>query len=198
MAKEMTNKELLLDVTMRLIAKDGLSSFSMRQVTEACEVSEALIFRHYQTKENLLLQCYRRVDREIWELFAAKETPELETEEECRRYLHDMWMTYVRFLMKSDYKALYYFAYRESKYYEPEADEEDEVPACFESAGKFIWQNVESGKDLRRIQMYVVDLTGMFIKYMHRNKGAGFERNAERMWHLLWSGILSFSEQQDL
>lgn len=196
-AKKTTNKERMLDATMQLIAKAGLVSFSMKQVTEKCQVSEALIYRHFQTKENLLLQCYRRVSEEILAMFETVKAPVLETEEECRRYLHDVWMTYVRFLMKSGYKALYYFAYRESKYYAPEADETREVPACFENAGKFIWQNEKDGNNMKRVQAYVIDLTGMFIRYMHRNKGTNFERSAERMWYLLWSGILSLSEHPE-
>ena len=145
-AKKKTNKERMLDATMQLIAKAGLVSFSMKQVTEKCQVSEALIYRHFQTKENLLLQCYQRVSEEILAMFETKKAPVLETEEECERYLHDVWMAYVRFLLKSNYKALYYFAYRESKYYEPGVDGTREVPDCFKKAGKFIWQNEKDGK----------------------------------------------------
>lgn len=68
-SRKATNKELLLDAAMQVVAKVGLHSFSMRQVTNMCGVSDMLIYRHYQSKDNFLRQCYLRAVGEMKELF---------------------------------------------------------------------------------------------------------------------------------
>ena len=63
--KKSTKKELLLDCTMKAVAEKGLMNVSMQMITKMANTAEGLIYKHYQTKENLLLQCYLHVYEDI-------------------------------------------------------------------------------------------------------------------------------------
>ena len=54
-------KEQLIEATMQVVAENGLPSFSMRKVTMKVGVSEALIYRHFLSKENLFEICFERI-----------------------------------------------------------------------------------------------------------------------------------------
>ena len=52
--EEKNRKYDLIDATMRVVAENGLPAFSMKKVTNLAGVSEALIYKHFETKEKLL------------------------------------------------------------------------------------------------------------------------------------------------
>lgn len=186
--KKITNKELLLDTTMQIIAKGGLTSFSMRQVTDACGVSDALIYRHFETKEKLLYQCYRNVEQEIQALFEKEAVPVIKTQENLCRYLHDMWIKYFTFLVQNPDKTLFYFEYRGSKYDVSETAG-DHTPPCFESARAFIKQHAHSKLRIGYCRMYLFDVTGSFAKRMIAGELSTDSQSMELIWGLLWSGM---------
>lgn len=57
-------KRKLLETAIHIVAEEGLGSFSMRKTTEQAGVSEALIYKHYESKENLLRVCFETVSGE--------------------------------------------------------------------------------------------------------------------------------------
>ena len=54
-------ERIIKDTTMKLIAKNGLASFSMRQITDECGINESLMYRYFETRENLLKKCYEEL-----------------------------------------------------------------------------------------------------------------------------------------
>lgn len=196
--EKLTKKDMLMDATMRIVAQGGLTSFSMRQVTKAIGVSEALIYRHYETKENLLFQCFQDVNRQIADLFTDETLPTAASEKELFEYLHGLWMKYFTFLVRSDYKTLFYFEYRDSIYYQtvltdgkcgtPHAQTYfKSVAGIFEAIDKerHIYDKVSP--DI--FWTYVLDVTGVFAKQIIRGKSAIDEQNFENIWQLIYSGL---------
>ena len=43
-------ERIIKDTTMKLIAKNGLASFSMRQITDECGINESLMYRYFETR----------------------------------------------------------------------------------------------------------------------------------------------------
>src|SRR4051794_32259742 len=46
-------KKQLIDISMKLFAEQGFDGTSTREIAEAAGVTEAIIFRHFRTKEDL-------------------------------------------------------------------------------------------------------------------------------------------------
>lgn len=47
-------KRKIMDATMRIVAEKGLESFAVLQAAKLAHVNEALVYRDFGTKENLL------------------------------------------------------------------------------------------------------------------------------------------------
>ncbi len=190
-----TKKEMLLDTTMRIIAQGGLSSFSMRQVTKAIGVSDALIYRHYETKENLLFQCFQSVEQQIDELFVAENMPQLSSELELYEYIKKLWMRYFYFLVKNDYKTLFYFEYRDSLHL-PTFQKNGDVEADIYSEGFAHTFDMIDNKyhildkvGVDYFWTYILDVTGIFAKRVIREELPIDEQSCENVWHLIYAGV---------
>lgn len=197
--EKLSKKDMLLDETMRIVAEKGLLSFSMRQVTQAIGVSEALIYRHYGTKENLLFQCFQSVDKQIAALFDNGSVPSLSTDEELYVYMKGLWMRYFSFLIQNGYRTLYYFEYRDSPYI-------GTIMANVEKYGTLsaqtyfknfvaIFEVIDKAHHVSdKIQAdylwtYVLDVTGIFAKRVIRGELPGDESGCENAWKLIYAGL---------
>lgn len=195
MAENPTKKELLLDATMKIVAENGLLSFSMRQVTKEVGTSETLIYRHFGTKENLLFQCFQTVDREIAALFAHEQVPELASREDVVQYIHGLWMRYFSFLIQNGYKTLYYFEYRDSPYIATVVKHGDQAAKTyfsgFAEAFHVLNQNyrVLEKVDSDHLWTYILDVTGVFARRIIRGELPQDAASRESAWRLIFQGL---------
>jgi AcrR family transcriptional regulator len=56
-------QEQILDRTVELVARDGLANLTMKRIAERVGFSEAAIYRHFPTKQRLLLGLMDRLER---------------------------------------------------------------------------------------------------------------------------------------
>ena len=66
----MTKKELILKKSLELFSSKGFKATSTRSIAHSAEVSEGLIFKHFKSKNGLLL--------ELLKIGASKSTPEIQ------------------------------------------------------------------------------------------------------------------------
>lgn len=192
---KITKKELLLDYTMRAVAENGLMSFSMQTVTKMAGTAEGLIYKHYQTKENLLLQCYLYIYKEIRECIEKDATlPELTTKEDAFEYLRNLWEKYFNYLMSNSYKTLYMYEYRVSPYMKAAVINGDIDPKNYFKKTVNTFYTLDDkfqvlGRiDLRSLFIYITDVTIVFAVRII-NEGNTFDESLyENIWNLIWSG----------
>ena len=190
-----TKKELLLDATMKIVAKGGLFSFSMRQATQAIGTSEALIYRHFESKEKLLFQCFQSVDKQIAALFADEKVPPITSAEELYQYIRDLWMRYFTFLIRNDYKTLYYFEYRDSPYITTVSKYEGLAARTYFKGFADVFHTFNKNFNLLEkikadyLWTYILDVTGIFAKRVIRGELQGDAQGCENAWNLIFQGI---------
>lgn len=198
----MTRKELLLDATMRVVAEKGLFSFSMKQVTKLVGTSEALIYRHFETKENLLLQCFQSVDRQIAALFMKMEPKKVNSGPELYQYIHDLWMTYFTFLVQNDYRTLFYFEYRDSPYIATVLKHSDAAAQSYFKSFVDIFYSFDSVFHIYEkvnpdyLWTFVLDVTGIFAKRIIRRELPEGEESYENVWRLMYAGMAGLLQSQ--
>ena len=91
-------KRKLLETAIHIVAEEGLGSFSMRKTTEQAGVSEALIYKHYESKENLLRVCFETVSGEIRTLFSDVSAERDISPEALPGSVHALWTRIFSFL----------------------------------------------------------------------------------------------------
>lgn len=196
MAKKSEKKELLLDCTMRAVAENGLLAVSMQMVTKMASTAEGLIYKHFQTKENLLLECYLSLYREIREKIESgiAQGKKARSKEEMFSFLREIWKKYFYYLVSNPYKAKYFYEYRNSAYMKSaaEAGKIDPKNFFFKTVELFTLFDEKFklfGKiDMKWFFYYVADLSIVFaIRVINEGKECD-EKMIEHIWNLVWGG----------
>ena len=89
-------KERLLVAGLREIEEHGFNDFSLRRVASSCNLSCAAPYRHFRSKEELLIEIFRYINSR-WQML-AKEINKAFADSTARR-LTELSVAYLRFLI---------------------------------------------------------------------------------------------------
>ncbi len=89
-------KERLLVAGLREIEEHGLNDFSLRRVASSCNLSCAAPYRHFKSKEELLIEIFKYINSR-WQML-AKEIDRVYGENTGRRIV-ELSVAYLRFLI---------------------------------------------------------------------------------------------------
>lgn len=193
--KSAERKRELTDATMQIVAEQGLHGFSMRQVTRKVGVSEALLYRYFPTKEELLYSCFESMHKGIAAVFAHAKVPDFENLTDTFETIRNLWTDYFVFLVKSGYRTIFYFDYRDSSYMKHILEKDEEARNTYFSGfvqlfyafeNKYhILKNVESNY----LWTYILDTTGIFAKRVIRGELPASDENYDVIFKLIFGGI---------
>lgn len=185
----------LMQKTMDIVAEKGLDGFSMKQVTDRLGLSEALLYKYFSTKENLLYQCFMSVNKQIAGLFVGMELPQGDIAA-VGEFVHRQWEQYFRFMVNNGSRSLFYYAYRESTYLqkvlmcnnaEVAQDMQPFMQIMKGIAGE-VGLKAEVSTDY--IWLYLLEGTGNFVKYIIRNNMKLEDVDIDGIWKLLSGGLM--------
>ena len=107
-----------MQAAVEIVAKEGLTNFSMRKVTEKVGVSEALIYKYFGTKDQFLFECYISMHGAIGAMFEDFDMPPIRSRADTEAVCEQLWRKYFAFLIKGRERTIFYFEYRDSPYIE--------------------------------------------------------------------------------
>lgn len=200
MASE-NKKSELIEACMKIVAEVGLSAFSMKKVTNYVGVSEALIYRHFETKDKLLYICFETVHRQIAGLFQTASVKLPQTEQEIRLSIYNLWMTYFTFLVQNDYRTIFYFEYRDSPYIHAVRESDQEVQTTYFKNFVDIYYAYEQAFQISsktseaHLWSYILDTSGIFAKRIIRGELPNTKESYEIIWRLISGGILGLFQE---
>lgn len=192
----------LIDVTMQVAAETGLTALSLKKVTRRAGVSEALIYKYFETKENLLNNCFKSVHKQIASLFDRMEIPMIRTPEEVYLAVRTLWMTYFSFLVKNSYRTIFYFEYRDSPYIQYVVENDEEAKNTYfhnfgEILSVFFEQfHIYEHTNPDHLWVYVLDATGIFARRVIRGELPDTDESRENIWRLMFRGMSGLLYEQ--
>ncbi len=188
-------KRELLETTMKLAARTGLEAFPLKQVTKEAGVSEALLFRYFENREVLLYSCFESVHMQIAELFENMEMRKFTTQSELFFFIRNGWENYFNFLVKNDYRTIFYFEYRDSAHMRNILQNDEEARSTYfknfvdmVQMARNEYQGLNS-IDQRFLWTYLLDTTGIFAKRMIRGELPNTPESRNIIWSLLVGGL---------
>ena len=185
-------ERIIMDTTMKLIAKNGLASFSMRQITDECGINESLMYRYFETRENLLRQCYEVLYQKIIDVHKDVDLEKLRQGEVLEAF-HKMYIEMIDLLISEDNRTLFYYEYCE--YLNVKANHDAfKKNAVLKDIMKALKTSVPTSitdKEGRIIIYYVVDVTSCFAKRIIRNNLPNNEETKEYVWCILKAGLMN-------
>lgn len=196
MTAKKAKKEILLDCAMKAVAENGLMSVSMQMVTKMAGTAEGLIYKHYGTKENLLLQCYLSLYEEIRDCIEEEigDPHGIDNREDMFAFLEEIWKRYFTYLLRNRYKTLYFYEYRNSAYMKSAAmsgkiDPKNyfvkTVEVFYEFDRKF---DILHKIDIKWFFYYVTDISIVFAIRLINEEMECDEKMLNTVWNLVWGG----------
>ena len=188
-------ERIIMDTTMKLIAKNGLASFSMRQITDECGINESLMYRYFETRENLLKKCYEELYHKIIAVHKDVDIEKLKNGEVVEAF-HKMYIEMINLLISEDYRTLFYYEYCE--YLNVKADKDifekntvlkDLMYELKESVSTTI-----TDKEGRILIYYIADVTSCFAKRIIRKNLPNNDETKEYIWRILKAGIKNLTK----
>ncbi|HIZ44381.1 MAG TPA: TetR/AcrR family transcriptional regulator [Firmicutes bacterium] len=176
-------KRKLLETAIHIVAEEGLGSFSMRKTTEQAGVSEALIYKHYESKENLLRVCFETVSGEIRTLFSGVSAERDISPEALPGSVHALWTRIFSFFISSGGHALFYFEYLNSRYSGGELP--FWLPLLLPSAAASRFQ------DPVLLWDFILDTTCCFARRIIQGQIPDTPEIYDTVWKLISSGIFT-------
>lgn len=189
------NEALLIQATMDIVAEKGLDGFSMKQVTNRVGVSEALLYKYFDTKDNLLLQCFMSVNRQISALFKAVKVPKTDDLSELAEFLHALWKKYFCFMVENGNRSLFYYAYRESTYLQKvlmstNKEVADDMAPFMSIATELIAKFKPNAKvPIDYLWVFLIEGTGGFVKQALSHQYSIKELDVDSIWLLMAGGL---------
>lgn len=191
----MTETEFaLLQAAMDTVAEKGLEGFSMKQVTNRVGLSEALLYKYFDSKENLLLQCYLSVNQQIAELFADVQLPPQWNLLAQYNLVHQQWERYFRFMVENGNRSLFYYAYRDSGNLQKVLMRNNIQAAQDMASFMMLTRGLTNGKLCSGIPedyiwMFLLESTGAYVKYAIRNQIPIEQIDTDSIWLLISGGL---------
>lgn len=197
-------KDELMDATMRVISENGFGGFSMKQVTQLACVGETLVYKHFETKENLLHECFLKFHKLINEFSANYSVDEFQkwvqngNVDKAVDIFKEVWMDYLDFLITNSFRTVYYFEYRDSIYVQNVLQKRNlfyeehlsDFYYGFKVSGELFHLN-----NFDRIHIFwthVLDGVGRYACKVIKGEIADTKENRELMWAMTYGGIKVF------
>jgi AcrR family transcriptional regulator len=184
-------KKKMMDMTMKIIAERGLDSFSVAQAATAAAINEALVYRDFGTKENLLAVCYAQVNQEILQEYQNEEKKIMLTKEDMAEKMNDHWSRFFDCLIDGGYKTLFFQQYRDSAYHKKAMTEQKDVKKVIYHILSLYTKNTE---DADYLCAYLLDGSVLFAKRIICGEISNTKETADKVWDLLNHGMRGLSE----
>lgn len=115
--KREETRQILIDGTIRVIAREGLDSASTKLIGLETNMNQAYIYRCFEDKEDMFAKVFSYLDNEFFSTamdhIDVMYDQSLDFETRCRRYFNAMW----QFLVGNRDKCLTYIQYYYSPYF---------------------------------------------------------------------------------
>lgn len=184
----------MMEATMRCVAEKGMDTFSVAQAAAMAGINEALVYRDFGSRENLLMECYEQINHEICSLY---QVPAQEAAKKNSGNLYDNWHAFFLCLLNNGYRTLFYQQFRDSRHkMTPEQRkkvQKHDIKLLFKQA----WiEHGNSEQSASFVASYVVDGSVLFAKRILCGELEDTEEMYLKIWKMLDGGMKSLSEIQ--
>lgn len=180
----------MLDATVNLAVQFGVSKITMLRVAEACGIAEITVYRHYDSKINLLNQAFLRINRQLAQIVYVEKPPEMDV----GVHIRNRWYETFDFLVQHPNDVSFYNQYIHSPMYRRENDPringaDVHLYRYALHGNPTISRLMEMGPEI--VWTYTVQTMLIYAEKVAHGKIRDTAQVREYIFYLLFGGILS-------
>jgi AcrR family transcriptional regulator len=188
-------REKMKSAVMHVVAEKGLDSFSVAQAAEHADINEALVYRDFGTRENLLNECYRDVNKEILRQYGNETSHTYHNNADVQEQMYRHWLVFFQCLVRMGFKTLFFQQYRDSSLCRNEmaknpVDCKDDAKETFIAVySKF----AKSQNNAEFVAAFIIDGSVLFAKRIISGEMPDTKETYNIIWHMLNGGLKEMS-----
>jgi AcrR family transcriptional regulator len=192
-------KTRIITAAMKAVRRYGLEGVRIQNISEFAEISPGAIYRYFDSKDQLMVECFTYVDKQAAEIFEdfKLEPPAMITDPVGT--VKSLWQPYFRFWVMHPDETVFYHRFRDSAFF-PEYDKSRDV-SYFETFIDMVhaFKNVFPG--LQRINqdllwLHVLTCTVLYAKYVVEGVLPDNQDTEDTVFQLLTTGLGGYLKRE--
>lgn len=194
MALDDTRSRIIF-AAIRAVRQYGLEGVRIQNVSELAGISSGAIYRHFESKEQLLAECFTCVDKQAAAIFERLDFNPLAMLTDPVGAIKALWLPYFRFWTSHPDETVFYHRFRDSTFF-PQYDKSRDA-AYFKTFGGMVSVFMKAFPGLRRINqdllwLHVLTSTVMYAKYVVEGVLPDTGETEETIFQLLTTGLSGY------
>ena len=186
----------MLDAAIQSYAEYGEQGLTTKNLAKAAGCSEALIYRHFKSKDDLLRACYIRLHEKAVAALPPVEFPENVTLDEAVMISKEFWLKFFKFFIDAGIESLFYYWFRMSDEFQQLFNEgSKDLHEAYSTSFMNIFEELRVALNLDisadHYRTYIVFFTGTFVEQVVKGKVPNTEESYDFIANLLFGGLLT-------
>ena len=188
-------KTRIIFAAMKAVRQYGLEGVRIQNVSEFAEISPGAIYRYFESKELLLVECFTYVDKQAAAIFEHLRFNPLSMLADPIGAVKGLWLPYFRFWTSHPDETIFYHRFRDSSFF-PKYDKHRDVTYFKTFIGmvhafKKVFPNLNRiNQDL--LWLHVLTSTVLYAKYVVEGILPNTPDTEDTVFQLLTTGLSGY------
>lgn len=192
-------KTRIIAATMKAVRQYGLEGVRIQQVSELAGLSVGAIYRYFEGKEQLLIECFTCVDKQAAEIFEQMRFNPQQLLRDPMGAVKGLWLPYFRYWTSHPDETVFYYRFRDSTAF-PKYDKGRDS-SYFKKFAEMVRAFMNAYPGLRRMNqdllwLHVLTSTVMYGKYVVEGVLPNDEETEETVFQLLTTGLSGYMKRE--
>ena len=188
-------KTRIIFAAMKAVRQYGLEGMRIQNVSDLAEISPGALYRYFDSKDQLIVECFTYVDRQVAEIFEHLKLNPLTMIANPLEAVKSLWQPYFRFWVAHPDETVFYHRFRDSAFF-PKYDKSRDVTYFNTFIGmvqlfKKLFPNLNQiNQDL--LWLHVLTSTVMYAKYVVEGTLPNNQETEDTVFQLLTTGLSGY------
>ena len=194
-------KTRIIAAAIKAVRQYGLEGVRIQNVSELAGISAGAIYRHFDGKDQLLVECFTYVDKQAAEIFERLKFNPLVMLTDPMGAIKSLWLPYFRFWTSHPDETVFYHRFRDSTFF-PKYDKDRDVSYFKTFIGmvhifKKVFPSLDKmNQDL--LWLHVLTSTVMYAKYVVEGTLPNNRETEDTVFQLLTTGLSGYLKPDKL
>ena len=185
----------IIFAAIKAVRQYGLEGVRIQNVSELAGISPGAIYRHFEGKNQLLLECFTYVDRQVAAVFEGIKLEPRRIVAEPMGAVKELWLPYFRFWTAHPDETVFYHRFRDSVCF-PQYDKDRDAAyfGAFVGSVRVFMRTFpglhQMNQDL--LWLHVLTSTVMYAKYVVEGVLPNNQETEETVFRLLTTGLSGY------
>ena len=188
-------KTRIIHAAIKAVRQYGLEGVRIQNVSRLAGISSGAIYRHFESKEQLLTECFTYVDRQAAAIFEDLQFDPRVMLTDPMGAVKTLWLPYFRFWTSRPDETVFYYRFRDSAAF-PSYDRSRDVTYFGTFIGMVqVFKKVFPGLDRINqdlLWLHVLTSTLLYAKYVVEGILPNNEETEETVFRLLTTGLSGY------